>query len=65
MHLNLELRRRILRDRRGQTLVEYALIISLIVVLTVAVLLQFGGTLKGFYSSINSQVSLAGSGTGS
>ena len=63
MHLNLKLRRRLLRARRGQTLVEYALIISLIVVLSVAVLLQFGGTLKGFYSTINSQVGRASTGS--
>jgi len=63
MHLNLKSRRRLLRARRGQTLVEYALIISLIVVLSVAVLLQFGGTLKGFYSTINSQVARTGTGS--
>ena len=63
MHLNLKLRRHLLRAHRGQTLVEYALILSLIIVLSVAVLVQFGGTLKGFYSTINSQVALAGSGS--
>jgi Flp pilus assembly pilin Flp len=45
-----------LRGRRGQTLVEYSLILALIIILSVLVLIQFGGTLKGFYSTINSQV---------
>jgi Flp pilus assembly pilin Flp len=56
MHLNLKSRRRLLRARRGQTLVEYALIFALIIILSVAVLISFGGTLKGFYSTISSQV---------
>jgi Flp pilus assembly pilin Flp len=61
MHSYLKSRR--LRGRRGQTLVEYALIISLIVVVSIAVLLSFGGTLQGFYSSINSQVARSGTGS--
>lgn len=63
MHLNLNSRRHLLRARRGQTLVEYSLILALIIILSVVVLIQFGGTLKGFYSTINSQVALAGSGS--
>jgi Flp pilus assembly pilin Flp len=62
MHTNLTFRRR-LRARRGQTLVEYALILALIVVISVAVLLQMGGTLHALYSTIDSQVARTSTGS--
>ena len=51
------------RLRRGQTLVEYALILALIVVVSVAILLQMGGTLKSLYSTIDSQVARTATGS--
>jgi Flp pilus assembly pilin Flp len=47
---------RMRHSRSGQTLVEYALILALIATVSIAVLLQFGSTLKGLYSTIDSQV---------
>jgi Flp pilus assembly pilin Flp len=57
------LSRKLTRQQKGQTLVEYALIISLIVVVTIAVLIQMGTTLKGLYSTIGSQVNRANTGS--
>ncbi len=62
MHTNSTFRRR-LRSRRGQTLVEYALILALIVVVSVAILLQMGGTLHALYSTIDSQVARTATGS--
>jgi Flp pilus assembly pilin Flp len=55
--------RKSLRGENGQTLVEYALIISLLVIVTVAVMLQMGTSLKGLYCTIESQVSRTGTGS--
>jgi Flp pilus assembly pilin Flp len=55
--------RKFTQHKRGQTLVEYALIISLIVVVTIAVVLQFSTSLRGLFSTITSQVSRAGTGS--
>jgi Flp pilus assembly pilin Flp len=51
------------RHQKGQTLVEYALIISLIIVVTLAVVLSFSSSLRGMFSTINSQVNRANTGT--
>jgi Flp pilus assembly pilin Flp len=56
-----------LRNKRGQTLVEYALILSFISVVAISVLIATGGKVKGVFTTINSQLSTAqkgGSGTG-
>jgi pilus assembly protein Flp/PilA len=47
------------RSRRGQTLVEYALIIAMISIVAVGVLITLGTTLKGTYSTIVSGVTSA------
>jgi Flp pilus assembly pilin Flp len=62
MHSNLTFRRRF-RARRGQTLVEYALILALIVVVSAAILIQMGGTLRALYSTIDSQVARTATGS--
>jgi Flp pilus assembly pilin Flp len=47
------------RTRRGQTLVEYAIIIALIAVVAIGVLISLGNQTKGFYSFVSSQVAKA------
>jgi Flp pilus assembly pilin Flp len=44
---------------RGQTLVEYALIISIISIVVVGVIVNLGQQVKTIFSTINSQVSSA------
>jgi len=50
---------------RGQTLVEYALIISIISIVIVGVIVNLGQQVKVIYSSINSQISSAPTAAGS
>jgi Flp pilus assembly pilin Flp len=45
---------------RGQTLVEYALILAVISIVAIGVLINVGQNLKGVYSMIDSQVATAG-----
>ena len=47
------------RHRRGQTLVEYALILAIISVVAISVLITLGGQVKTIYSNIDSSVSTA------
>jgi Flp pilus assembly pilin Flp len=44
-------------SRRGQTLVEYALILAIISILAIAMMLQLTGNVRTIYSNIDSQVS--------
>ena len=46
-------------SRKAQTLVEYALILAFIAVVAISVLLALGQTVRGVFSTINSQLSLA------
>ena len=50
---------------RGQTLVEYALILAIISVVIVGVIVSLGVQVKGVYSTINSQISDAPTAAGS
>ncbi len=54
-------RLRRLQNRRGQTLVEYALILALISVVAISVLISLGSHVKAVYSTITSQVAIAAS----
>jgi Flp pilus assembly pilin Flp len=47
------------RGRRGQTLVEYALILAIISVVAIGVLLTMGQQVRGIYSNINSVMTSA------
>jgi Flp pilus assembly pilin Flp len=47
------------RQRLGQTLVEYALILAIISVVTVGVIINLGRQVSGIYSGINSVVASA------
>ena len=44
---------------RGQTLVEYALILAIISVVAIGVLISLGGQVKAIYSTITSVVASA------
>ena len=56
---NIALRR--LKSKKGQTLVEYALILAFIAVVAITVLLALGNTVKGVFSTVNSQLAAANS----
>ena len=49
------------RGKRGQTLVEYALILAFISVVAISVLLRLGSTIKDVFTTITSQLAIAGS----
>jgi len=49
------------RSKKGQTLVEYALILALISVLTISVLIRLGTQIRVVFTTINSQLAIAGS----
>jgi len=51
-----------LRNKRGQTLVEYALILSFISVVAISTLLAMGGQVSGVYTTINRQMNDAQNG---
>jgi pilus assembly protein Flp/PilA len=44
------------RDERGQTLVEYGLLLALIAIVVIAVLLILGPTVSGIFQSVNDQL---------
>jgi Flp pilus assembly pilin Flp len=44
-------------QRKGQTLVEYALILAIISVVAIGAMINLGQGVKGIYSSINSTIS--------
>jgi Flp pilus assembly pilin Flp len=48
-----------MKSRKGQTLVEYALILAFISVVAISVLLALGKQVTGIFSTINSQISQA------
>lgn len=47
------------RLRKGQTLVEYALILAFISVVAISVLSSLGKQIRGTYTSINSELASA------
>ena len=49
-------------NRRGQTLVEYALVLALISVVAISVLISMGGQVKGVFTTVSQQVVIAGNG---
>jgi Flp pilus assembly pilin Flp len=48
--------RRMKRGKKGQTLVEYALILAFISVVAIAVLIQLGRNVASVFSTINSEL---------
>jgi Flp pilus assembly pilin Flp len=57
--LSAKIALRRLKSRKGQTLVEYALILAFISVVAIAVLIALGGQIKTVYTSISSQIAIA------
>ncbi len=47
------------KSKRGQTLVEYALILAFISVVAIAVLINLGSNVKSVYTKINSELTTA------
>jgi pilus assembly protein Flp/PilA len=43
-------------EDRGQTLVEYGLLLLFIAIVVIAVLLIFGPTISGLFQSVNDQI---------
>jgi len=52
---------RSLGNKRGQTLVEYALILAFISVVAISVLIRLGDEIKVIFTTINSQLAYASS----
>jgi Flp pilus assembly pilin Flp len=48
-----------IRSKRGQTLVEYALILAFISVVAISVLLNLGKAISSVFSKVNSQLAAA------
>lgn len=53
--------RRHRKNKKGQTLVEYALILAFISVVAISVLLRLGDEVKSIFTTITSQLAIAGS----
>lgn len=51
-----------LKNKKGQTLVEYALILALISTVAITVLITLGSNIKGVYSSVDSVMTSAAAG---
>ncbi len=49
------------KNKRGQTLVEYALILAFISVVAISVLIRLGDQVKSVFTTITSQLAIAGS----
>ena len=50
-----------MKNRKGQTLVEYALILAFISVVAISVLIALGNQVKGVFTTITSQLAVASS----
>jgi len=48
-----------LKSKKGQTLVEYALILAFISIVAIAVLIALGNRVKGVFTTITSQLAYA------
>jgi Flp pilus assembly pilin Flp len=48
-----------MKSKKGQTLVEYALILAFISVVAISVLITLGGQIKSVFTTISSQLSQA------
>jgi Flp pilus assembly pilin Flp len=49
------------KNKKGQTLVEYALILAFISVVAISVLVRLGNEIKIIFTTISSQIAIAGS----
>ncbi len=51
------------QERRGQTLVEYTLILAILSILALAMMLQLTGNVRVIYSNIDTQVARSNNGS--
>jgi Flp pilus assembly pilin Flp len=49
------------KKKKGQTLVEYALILAFVSVVAISVLIRLGDEVKAIFTTITSQLAIAGS----
>jgi len=49
------------KSKKGQTLVEYALILAFVSVVAISVLIRLGNEIKTVFTTITSQLAIAGS----
>ncbi len=49
------------KNRKGQTLVEYALILAFVSVVAISVLIRLGNEVRVVFTTITSQLAVAGS----
>lgn len=63
-HAGIHSRRVFLKDNRGQTLVEYGLLLMLIAIVVIAILFAVGRSTNNMYSAVNSAVLSVTSGGG-
>jgi Flp pilus assembly pilin Flp len=49
------------KNKKGQTLVEYALILAFVSVVAISVLIRLGDEVKSVFTTITSQLAVAGS----
>jgi len=49
------------KNKKGQTLVEYALILAFVSVVAISVLIRLGDEIKTVFTTITSQLAIAGS----
>ncbi len=60
--MNIQVRARLRRrSQRGQTLVEYALILAFISVVAISVLIRLGEEVRSVFTTISSQLAVANS----
>jgi Flp pilus assembly pilin Flp len=60
---SISLPRRERRLKRGQTLVEYTLILAIISIVIISIFVQMTGNIRKIYSTIDSQVARANTGS--
>ena len=58
---NAKVTLRRMKSKKGQTLVEYALILAFISIVAVSVLIAMGNQIKGVFTTISSQIATANS----
>jgi len=46
-----------LQDRRGQSMIEYAVIIGVVIVMAVALVIIFGGQIEALFNSVTAALS--------
>ena len=61
LNLSAKAALRRLKSKKGQTLVEYALILAFISVVAISVLIALGNQVKGVFTTITSQLAVASS----